>query len=79
MALALTREHVEAAKTLLDHPLIKEIFDELEREAIEAAINAHPLEHDTRLAFINEAKVIRAVRHKLMVLKARGDEGDLGA
>lgn len=71
MALELSRESVNAAKMLLEHPLIKEIFNELEKDAIEAAFNAGPLEHELRLSLINEAKTIRAVRSKLLSLKAR--------
>lgn len=80
MAIPLTRENVEAAKVLLDHPLIAQIFGELENDAIEAALNAGPLEHELRLSFVNEAKTIRAVRSKLLTLKARGaDLDDTGA
>lgn len=79
MALALSRENVNAAKVLLDHPLINEIFNELESEAIEAAINAGPLEHDLRAALLIEARSIRSLRSKLLTLKARevslDDEG----
>lgn len=72
MAIELTKEAVNAAKALLDHPVVKEIFEELERDAIEAALNAGPLEHEIRLALLNEAKVIRAVRSKLHTLTLRG-------
>ena len=82
MALELSRENVNAAKVLLDHPLINAIFDELEHDAIESAMQASPLDHDLRLAFINEAKVIRSLRSKLRSLKAReaslDDEGATG-
>lgn len=72
MAIELTKEAVNAAKALLDHPVVNEIFEELERDAIEAALNAGPLEHEIRLALLNEAKVIRAVRSKLHTLTLRG-------
>jgi CMP-N-acetylneuraminic acid synthetase len=80
MAIELTREKLEAARVLLDHPLIKEIFEELEKDAIESALSAGPMEHELRLARVNEAKVIRSVRQNLLSLKARGEYlSDAGA
>lgn len=71
MALKLTKEAVEAAKVLLAHPVINEIFSDLEQEAIEGALNAGPLEHDLRFALLKEAQVVRSVRSKLTTLVAR--------
>lgn len=71
MALKLSRENVEAAKALLDHPVINEIFSSLERDAIEGAMNAGPLEHDLRFALLKEAQIVRSLRSKLTTLVAR--------
>lgn len=82
MALELSRESVNAAKMLLEHPLINEIFNDLEQDAIERALQAGPLEHDLRAAFLTEANTIRSLRSKLRSLKAReaslDDEGAAG-
>lgn len=71
MGIKLSRESVEAAKTLLSHPLIIEIFKELESEAIEAALETDPLEHDLRAALLVEVRAIRSLHSKLLTLKAR--------
>lgn len=71
MAIELTPENVNAAKVILGHDVIKQIFDEMEHSAIEKALNTGPLDHELRLAFLNEAKVIRAVRSKLAMLGIR--------
>jgi hypothetical protein len=79
MAIELTREAVNAAKLILSHPVINEIFTELETSAINGAMQAGPVEHEIRYALLCEAKAIRSLRSKLLTLKAReaslNDEG----
>lgn len=71
MAIQLTQDAVNAAKSLLEHPLINEIFDDMERDAVNAAVNVSALEHELRLVLLMEVKVIRNLRSKLLLLKAR--------
>ena len=79
MAVELTSENVEAAKVVLNHPVVMAIFDELEKTAITQAIHA-PLDNDRiRADLMAEVRTIRALRSKLQSLKMRGasltDEG----
>lgn len=60
-----------AAEQLLNHPLLKEIFDKLERSAMERAINAKPADDEQRRICTQEVRAIRAVRRELS-LRAEG-------
>lgn len=68
--MAVDVEKARDAKMLIDHPLVNEIFDALEREAMSAAINAAPLEHDLRAARMAEIRAIRSLRQRLRLLVA---------
>ncbi len=56
------------AERLLNHPLINEIFDELESDAMEIAVHAKPSDDETRRTSMNEVRAIRALRQKLKTL-----------
>lgn len=60
-----------AAEQLLNHPLLTEIFDGLERSAIERAVNAKPSDDEMRRTCTQEVRAIRAVRRELD-LRAKG-------
>lgn len=58
------------AKYLHDSELLNKIFDQIERDAVEAAINAGLGDDETRRNATGEARAIRSVRRKLKVLCA---------
>lgn len=62
----MTQPRVSAeAQYLLDHPILKRAFEEIERASMEAAISA-PMDADrTRADLMAEVRAIRSVRRKL--------------
>jgi hypothetical protein len=56
------------AQYLLDNELLKEIFDQLERIAIETGINAKIGDDELRRLAASEVRAIRSVRLKLKSL-----------
>jgi len=57
-----------AALELVNSPLLNEILDGFERDAIDAAINAHPSDDETRRVATTEARAIQSLRGKLLSL-----------
>ena len=57
-----------ALEYLRDHPLLNEIFDKLERTAIERADNASGDDDTTRRVAMEEVNAIRNVRRELSTL-----------
>jgi hypothetical protein len=53
------------AERLLNHPLFNEIFDALESDAMEVAVQAKPSDDETRRTAMNEIRAIRSLRQKL--------------
>jgi len=56
------------AERLLNHPLFNEIFDGLENDAMEVAVQAKPSDDETRRTSMNEIRAIRSLRQKLKTL-----------
>ena len=56
------------AERLVEHPIINEIFDELERDAMEMSIQSKASDDETRRTMMNEIRAIRALRQKLKSL-----------
>ena len=56
------------AEYLLSNQLLKQIFDDLERSAIEAAVNAKSSNDELRATSLQEVRAIRAVRRELQSL-----------
>lgn len=54
-----------AAEYLRDHPLLNEIFDGLERDAMERSVGAKAEDDETRRDTMHRVRVIRDVRGKL--------------
>ena len=54
-----------AAEYLRDHPLLNEIFDGMERDAMERAIYAKPDDDHTRRDALHHVHAIRDVRAEL--------------
>lgn len=61
-------EHRRAAQTILAVPLFNELWDELEKAAINATINADYTDHEKRQAMAAEVRAIRRVRSRLASL-----------
>jgi hypothetical protein len=59
------------AAYLLEHELLKDIFDGLELDALNRAINADPSDDETRRASLGEVRAIQSVRRKLKALCAK--------
>ena len=58
------------AEYLLNNDLLKEIFDKLESDALETAVNAPLIDDETRRIATGEVRAIRSVRRKLKALCA---------
>lgn len=56
------------AERLVKHPIIVNIFDDLEKEAMEIAIHSKPKDDETRRTCMNEIRAIRSLRQKLTEL-----------
>ena len=57
-----------AAEYLLNNDLLKEIFTDIEADALERAVNAKPSDDEARRAATQEVRAIRAVQRQLEVL-----------
>ncbi len=60
-------ERAAAARGILAVPLFGELMDELERDAVNAAVNANYEDHEARQAYLAEVRAIRNLRSKLAV------------
>jgi hypothetical protein len=54
-----------AAQHLVDSPILNEIFDALETDAIEQMISARPADDECRSLLAMEVRAIRSVRKQL--------------
>jgi hypothetical protein len=60
------------AEYLLNDDLLKQIFAQIERDALETAISAKPGDDETRRNAIGDVRAIRSVRWQLeAILKAK--------
>lgn len=59
------------AKYLCDHEGLNEIFDGLERDALELCVNCPVGDDETRREATGEVRAIRSVRRKLKALLAK--------
>lgn len=58
-------EHRGEAEYLLDSKLLKEVFADIERNALERAVNAKPSDDELRRTSTQEVRAIRAVHEQL--------------
>lgn len=58
-------EMARAAQVLLDMPLFHKLWDDLERQATSACVQAAPTDHEARQAHAAEARAIISFRNKL--------------
>lgn len=61
-----------AAQAVLDYPLLMELFADLERQAIDACLNAKLTDDETRLAHAIEARTIRSLLSRIRSLANEG-------
>lgn len=62
-------EKAYAASVLLDTPLVVELFDEIEKNAVNRCVHADPADDKTRAAFAAEVRAIRNLRSRLESMK----------
>jgi len=74
MALNLDRAQLEAARQILTHPLVAEIFDDLEANMINSAVTSKPTEPAIVAAYLAEVRAIRNLRDRLSFIVQDGDE-----
>ncbi len=72
-------QKVAAARDLQENPLYALLMDELEMSAINACVNAKPVEHDERAAAAAEVRAIRNFRRKLNLLTEEAKADAKGA
>jgi len=53
------------AHYLLQHPLLNEILDGIERQAVETAVFARPSDDETRRTTMETVRVVRSLREQL--------------
>jgi hypothetical protein len=69
------KHRLSAAKQLLEHPVVNEIFDALESAAINSAVSDVLMDDKTRAAYLAEVRVIRSLRRRLQIIVVDGEAG----
>jgi hypothetical protein len=59
---------------ILEHPIVKEIFDDMETDAINAAVSAKLTDKETPAVHLAEVRVIRSFRSRLSFLIADAEQ-----
>lgn len=54
-----------AVRAMMDIPYFNEVWDEIERNAVNACVNAGPTDPEKTLAYAAEARAIRKFRSRL--------------
>lgn len=70
MVTKLSRHEIEAARQILTHPVVKEIFDGMEMDAINSAVSAKMTDTETQQSHLAHVRVIRAFRSRLDAILA---------
>ena len=73
MALKYDQQSISAARMILDHPIVNEIFDDMETEMVNAAINTKITDTETTTALLAEVRAIRKFRNNLKFLITNGE------
>ena len=75
MALKYDQHAISAARMILEHPVVMEIFSDMEAEALNAAVNAKITDEETPAAFLAEVRAIRKFKSNLnfIILKGADD------
>lgn len=61
----LDQTSLNAARMILDNPIVAELFDEMEAAAINGAVNAKLTDTETPAAYLAEVRAIRKFRSGL--------------
>jgi hypothetical protein len=69
-------ERRRAADSVLNIPFFHDLFDEIEKQAIDACIYAKHDDHEARQAFAAEVRVIRKLRLRLEAISKEGQSGE---
>lgn len=65
MAIKLDQTSLNAARMILEHPLVKEIIDDMEKTALNGAVNANITDDIKPVAYLAEVRAIRKFRTSL--------------
>ena len=72
MALKLDQQSVAAARMILEHPIVAEIFADMEMENLNAAVSAKLGDDESRAAFLAEVRAIRKFKSNLHFIISQG-------
>ena len=73
MAVKLSEQEINAARMVLDHPVVIEVLNDMEKTALDNAVNAKPTDIETVAAQLAEVRAIRKFRNKLRFMTSMGD------
>ena len=74
MALKPDKQSISAARMILDYPMVNEILDHMESEALNNAVNAKPTDTETTAVYLAEVRAIRKFKSSLTFLITSGEE-----
>jgi hypothetical protein len=73
MAVKYDQQSVNAARIVLDHPVVDDILSSMELDAINAAVDAKLTDAETPAAYLAEVRAIRNFRNNLRQLVQLGE------
>lgn len=73
MALKFSQQSIHAARMILEHPIVMEIFNHMESQALDGAVNAKITDIETPAAFLAEVRAIRKFRSDLEFIILNGE------
>ena len=76
MARKYDQQAIAAARMILDHPVVGEIFTDMENDALNNAVQAKITDHETAAAWLAEVRAIRKFRDSLRFLITTGENAE---
>lgn len=73
MAIKYDQQSINAARMILEHPIVMEIFEYMESQALNGAVNAKITDIETPAAFLAEVRAIRRFRSELDFIITNGE------
>lgn len=73
MGLKYDQQSINAARMILDHPVVGEILDDMERDMLNTAVNTKSTDAETTAACLAEVRAIRKFRSTLNFLITNGE------
>lgn len=64
-----------AADAVLNVPFFRQLLDDMERQAVDACVSTKNSDHENRLAYAIEVRMIRKIRRELEALSKDGNTG----